>query len=276
MTRRRKIVTRGRIALVVGHVTEAITNIPRNAAKKIIFQCLLKSLRPYWSIATRSGPDKFNLRMGTSFSSRRTGMRRKQFRRLYLKKTGTSRIVLSIYYATSCTAVNTHAETRRLSMINKGTLGIPCKLAYHVLLGGIHVKPDGIVLELFVFDIKRHATFIICLLLSSVFLGKQSTGSTANSLSSVREPRVVFSGIRKRADGMRGALSKVYPEHSKGMKSCIFRTFHNPRGLVFDYTLLIRIVHIQSMLVIAGIKSAASATESGGNATNGLTNTADD
>ena len=74
---------------------------------------------------------------------------------------------------------------------------------------------------------------------------------------------------------MSGALGKIRSEHSKGMESGIFRTFHNPRRLVFDYALLIRIVHIQSMLVIAGIKSAASATESGGNATNGLTNTAD-
>lgn len=74
---------------------------------------------------------------------------------------------------------------------------------------------------------------------------------------------------------MCGALSEICSEHSKGMESGIFRTFHNPRRLVFDYALLIRIIHIQSMLVIAGIEStSATTTEGGSDATDGLTNAA--
>lgn len=171
-------------------------------------------------------------------------MRRKQLRGLYLKKTGASRVILPIYYTASCASVNSYAKSRRLSVINKGALGISCELAYHVLFGGVHIKADGIVLELLVFQIKCHPTFIIGLLLGSVFLGEQSTRSTADSLSGVREPRVVFSTAEGRTNRVGGTLREICSENGKRMKSCIFRTFHNPRGLVFNYALLIRIVHI--------------------------------
>lgn len=113
-------------------------------------------------------------------------MRRKQFRRLYLKKAGTCRVILTVYYTTSCTAVNAYGESGSLGMIIERALGIPCKLAYHVLLGSIHIKADGIVLELPVFQVKRHPAFIVGLLLGSVFLGEQGTRGTSNALSGIR------------------------------------------------------------------------------------------
>ena len=113
-------------------------------------------------------------------------MRNHQLRRLYAKKTGTCRVILSTYYTTGCASVNTHAEARRLSVVVKGAFGISCQLSYHVLLGGIHIESDCVILELFVFQIKCHTTFIICLLLSSVFLGQKSTCSSTNSLSCIR------------------------------------------------------------------------------------------
>lgn len=74
---------------------------------------------------------------------------------------------------------------------------------------------------------------------------------------------------------MRGALGEIYSKHCEGMQSGIFCTFHNPRWLVFNYALLIHIVHVQSVLVIARVPAGTASTEGGGNAANGLTNTAD-
>lgn len=186
MLRRRKIVTRGRKALVVGELTEIITNIPTNTAKQIIFQCLFKCGRPYRSISAISRPDKLNLGMGACFSGRRRGMRHSYLGRLRGKKTGACRVVLSVYYTTGCASVNTYAETWRLSVIDEGPLGIPCKLAYHVLLGGIHIETDRIVLELLIFQVERHTTLIIGLLLGSVFLGQESARGSTDSLSCIR------------------------------------------------------------------------------------------